>query len=1332
MNKKYIAAFVLSLILFVSHIFAQGLSPTVASVSMDGSGEKEGVGGSIQMVADPQLAMSVPDYPVTSGDVYTLVFAAGSTPVTYTIPVDLTYKIRVANLGVLNGRGLTYNQLKAQVEALVTKNYPMSGVQFVLTSPAVFLVSISGEVGHATERKAWALTRLSSFVSSSLTSYSSTRNVTVISSDGKKKEYDLFKARRDGDFSQDPYLRPGDKIVINRYDRKVSIAGAVERPGTYEIMKDENLKTLIGLYGNGLTEYADTSRIVLRRVNNSSDQAGDTVYLDKSVILDDFVLENADSITISSRIELRDTMFFEGAVGALGRESQNNNSDSSDSNNVNNPIINRIPVQFLAGENYATLVRRNGGQFFPTSDLRNAYIIRKGQKIPLNLEDVLYNKDYMSEYIAQQNDTLYVPYLQTTSTVLITGEVTATAEVDAWPLKRLSTLIHDRLTAYSSTRSVEVVAIDGSVTSYDLFYANRSGDMSQNPYIRPGEIITVKRMERKVTIGGAVERPGTYELLAGENLKTLIEKYGNGLTEYADTTRIVLRRINNSSDVAGDTIYLAADVVTKDYALENADSITIPSRTELRDTLFFEGAVGALGRESQNNNSDSSDSNNVNNPIINRIPVQFLAGENYATLVRRNGGQFFPTSDLRNAYIIRKGQKIPLNLEDVLYNKDYMSEYIAQQNDTLYVPYLQTTSTVLITGEVTATAEVDAWPLKRLSTLIHDRLTAYSSTRSVEVVAIDGSVTSYDLFYANRSGDMSQNPYIRPGEIITVKRMERKVTIGGAVERPGTYELLAGENLKTLIEKYGNGLTEYADTSRIVLSRINNSSDQAGDTIYLASDVVTKDYTLENADSITIPSRIELRDTLFFEGAVGALGRESQNNTADNGINNVANPIINRIPVQFLSGENYATLIRRNSGAFFPTSDLRNAYIIRKGLKISLNLEDVLYNKDYMSDYIAQQNDTLYVPYMQTTSTVLIMGEVTATAEVDAWPLKRLSSLIGDRLTAYSSTRNVMVTSIDGTVTTYDLFLSTRFGDMEQNPYIRPGEIITVNRIDRKVSITGAVERPGTYELLKGENLRDLVEYYGNGLAPLADVSRIELYRPITGEEGSGEKFYLNKASLDENYELICYDSVMVSSYNDLLPTIFVEGAVNASEGTTLEASNRIAASFNNGEDYAYFVRRNKKWFSAVSDVKNAYIIRGDQHIPIDLSLMLYDASYYSNTPMQKDDILMIPFRQYFVTVSGAVKNPGRFPYIPDRNWDYYIGLAGGFDKTKNKLDSITITDMHSEKQSKKDFIGPEYTIEAKTNAFSYYFNQYAPIITTALSILATSLSAYAVIKSMN
>ena len=59
-----------------------------------------------------QLAMNSPDYMVTAGDVYLLSYAAGATYVKYMIPVDTTYKIKVANLAVISGEGKTFFTIK--------------------------------------------------------------------------------------------------------------------------------------------------------------------------------------------------------------------------------------------------------------------------------------------------------------------------------------------------------------------------------------------------------------------------------------------------------------------------------------------------------------------------------------------------------------------------------------------------------------------------------------------------------------------------------------------------------------------------------------------------------------------------------------------------------------------------------------------------------------------------------------------------------------------------------------------------------------------------------------------------------------------------------------------------------------------------------------------------------------------------------------------------------------------------------------------------------------------------------------------------------------------
>ncbi|MDR1326625.1 MAG: SLBB domain-containing protein [Treponema sp.] len=359
---------------------------------------------------------------------------------------------------------------------------------------------------------------------------------------------------------------------------------------------------------------------------------------------------------------------------------------------------------------------------------------------------------------------------------------------------------------------------------------------------------------------------------------------------------------------------------------------------------------------------------------------------------------------------------------------------------------------------------------------------------------------------------------------------------------------------------------------------------------------------------------------------------------------------------------------------------------------------------------------------------VYIRGEVRAPREMQAWALLRLSTVLEeDNLTPYSSIRNVQIRSSNGQVRSYDLFQATRAGDLSQNPFVRPDDTITVNRFERSVTIKGAVERPGTYQILRGENLRELIIRYGNGFAPTADPSRMELERYINRNSLAGDKITLNEQDITDNFALENYDVLSVPSIINLRPVLFVEGAVQPLESDStdtvedLRASNRLIVVFNQGETYGALVRRSTGWFSAVSDTQSAYIVRGNTHIPINLNPLLYDAGYRIDIEVEENDTLIVPFRQYFVSVAGAVYTPGRYPYIPDRDWEYYIGLAGGFTEN-NADDTITIIDMNGKKMSKGDPIAPETTITAKSNSFLYGFNRVAPVVTTILSIISTTL----------
>jgi len=690
---------------------------------------------------------------------------------------------------------------------------------------------------------------------------------------------------------------------------------------------------------------------------------------------------------------------------------------------------------------------------------------------------------------------------------------------------------------------------------------------------------------------------------------------------------------------------------------------------------------------------------------------------------------------------------------------------------------------VTLKGEVSSVHDTTLSGMVRLSALA-DGGNSYSSTRFLSIEDLDGNVTRYDLFLARRFGDMNQNPYVRPGDTIWYERVDRRVSISGAVERPGTYELLPGENLKNLVDYYAGGFDTLADTSNITLSRSISDIAKSGDVQYLSYFDYEMNRILVNKDSVSVGSKASLMRTMFVQGAVGVSISESVSGSK----------ATNNISYQFEEGETYVHFARTHRGWFTDVSDYDRAYVSREGRRIDIDLYKMVFDPEYEDDLTLKADDILVVPFKQffvtvagavtnpgryayvpdrtwdyyvslaggyneninspetieivtvdgkklsvddyilpeTTITAPSLLKVTVQGEVNRHreillhsSLTRLSSIIDDVKTSYSSTRFVTVKDKDGNVNHYDFFLKNRFGDMSQDPYLKDGDIIILERVDRRVTVSGAVERPGTYELRRGENLRTLVFYYGGGLDILANTDNITLSRTLSDISKSGDIQYLKSDALDGDYELRHLDSVSIGSIASLKKTIFVQGAVGVSISESVSgsvATTNLSYQFETGETYNHFVKSHKTWFTDVSDYERAYVSRKGEKISIDLYSMLFDPEYENDLELMEDDILVVPFKQFFVTVSGAVKIPGRYAYVPDRTWDYYVGLAGGFDAELNSRDAVKITDNLGNAVKKAEYITPETTIDALKNSFSYKFNKVVTPLMSILSVITSTI----------
>lgn len=421
------------------------------------------------------------------------------------------------------------------------------------------------------------------------------------------------------------------------------------------------------------------------------------------------------------------------------------------------------------------------------------------------------------------------------------------------------------------------------------------------------------------------------------------------------------------------------------------------------------------------------------------------------------------------------------------------------------------------------------------------------------------------------------------------------------------------------------------------------------------------------------------------------------------------------------------------------TIQLDTSYILKVSNLASINVsgKKFTYVKKLVEDIVTKNYPFSGVQFTLITPaqfTVRIQGEVTAVSEVISWGGQRLSELVNTIGTQYSSKRNIEVYSADGTSARYDLFQAQRYGDMTQDPFLRPGDTVVLRRYDRKVTITGAVERPGEYELTEGENLEELINYYGGGLDEFADLDKISLLRlniPEDYTSGTGNYIYLDYKSIyvDNRFEFILYDhdTVFIDSLLRLKPVLFVEGAVRQTEADSAAevveeaASRKTIIPFTAGEDYGDIMRRISTFFSSESDLKNAYIIRESEIIPLNIEDLVYHKTEKAHITANPFDTVIIPFRLYYVTVTGAVNAPGRYPYVPDKNWEYYTGLAGGFTE-QNSMKKVTIRGPDGSKKTKDDIILPETIITAERNGFIYNFNRFAGPVTTLLSIATTVL----------
>jgi protein involved in polysaccharide export with SLBB domain len=354
------------------------------------------------ITSDQQVirAMSNSEYPITPGDIFVLTYKASNELVTYNVQIDGKYNLDIPGFDTLNVKGFNFSQLKAAIIDLIEQYYPYATTRLFLNSTGNFIVTVKGEVSSTTEISCWGLSRLSD-VTTVATKYASSRAVKVTSKDGSVKTYDLYAALKKGDLTQNPLMKSGDVVTFEKASRIITIDGEVYQPGTYQLVKGENLTDLIEDYAGGFLNSADKSKINISRY---SSETGKFENLEESFD-SNLSLLNQDTVTVNSVRKVYNSIAVEGAI------TSNSNVNSNTSSTILGMAAGKLIYYFIPGERLSQAVEGISSRFTSSSDLENSYIIRDGKKIKVNIQQLL-NGDLSQDVILLPSDTLLIPFDQ--------------------------------------------------------------------------------------------------------------------------------------------------------------------------------------------------------------------------------------------------------------------------------------------------------------------------------------------------------------------------------------------------------------------------------------------------------------------------------------------------------------------------------------------------------------------------------------------------------------------------------------------------------------------------------------------------------------------------------------------------------------------------------------------------------------------------------------------------------------------------------------------------------------------------------------------------------
>jgi polysaccharide export outer membrane protein len=441
-----------------------------------------------------------------------------------------------------------------------------------------------------------------------------------------------------------------------------------------------------------------------------------------------------------------------------------------------------------------------GGPDPDRGSFRDIRVYRANRQIrTLDVYDFLLGADQKDNIRLQDQDIVYVNHFDTR--VELKGEVKQPGKYEVKKGEVLKTVLAfaggftDRAYTASLTlrRNTDKELEIGTIPALkiDAFVPQR-GD-----HYVVGNI--TERYSNRVTINGAVFRPGTYALQNNSSLKQLITT-AEGLREDAFLNRVTIRRLRNNLDpelISVDLGKVMRDEIT-DFSLQREDEITVVAYGDLREkrTITLQGAVNKPGL------FDYADSMSVASLIVLAGGFSEGATASRIEIARRLRKD---TTGLPGNQNIRIFQ---FNLDENLRLTDADARFSLHPFDQVFVrtsPRYETQKMVTITGEVHYPGR---YAIRDKSERISDLIARAGGLQPEAFLNAarfvrQGEIISINIREILQKPTKSGNLLLLTGDSITIPRKVELVRIRGEVLNESTVDYNSAKSFRSYIDESG-------------------------------------------------------------------------------------------------------------------------------------------------------------------------------------------------------------------------------------------------------------------------------------------------------------------------------------------------------------------------------------------------------------------------------------------------------------------------------------------------------------------------------------------------